>query len=129
MSSVRGWPLGVLGIVATIGAWLANILLVRRQDAWNDDVRERHCRFLPPLPSAHLYGGVAVVLAVIAVAGLIAWVCLDARNGPRAWVMVIVLVGLGCALLALGTGFLFAVGAPTDPAFGTDGSGLPCPSG
>ncbi|NMN99762.1 hypothetical protein HH308_00845 [Gordonia sp. TBRC 11910] len=129
MRSLPGWPFGVVGVAATVAAWLSNVWLIRRQDAWNDDVRARHCRYLPPLPSAHLYGGAAMVLGVLAAVCLIVWVCLDARSGPRAWVMLVVLIGVAAAMLAVGIGFLFAVGAPTDPGQGTDGSGLPCGSG
>ncbi|MDL9947996.1 hypothetical protein QSJ19_20895 [Gordonia sp. ABSL11-1] len=109
----------------TLGLSIAcPVILQVRRDAWNEQTIESGCEHLTPLPSAALFGGVQVILALISVVALTVYI-----RRSHSWATVIVAGVLVAALLTSAYGAMIILDAPTDPHDGVDGSGLPCGSG
>ncbi|MBB4136047.1 hypothetical protein [Gordonia humi] len=116
----------VTGWTALIVALAVQALLVHRQDEWNAQVRADHCRHLPDLPAAAVYGVVSTVFAVAAAAAFGRWLWLISHGPPGRWWTAAMPIAGVLALLVLAMFILQAFSAPTEARYGTDGSGTPC---
>ena len=119
-------PAAATALISIAAALASIVVLQHERDIWVEQAVKAGCRDLQPLPSATLFGGLAIVLSILACAAIVAgWT----RSSPPTWLVLIALAMLVVAAGLALYGIVTVIDAPSSPYHGVDGSGLPCGSG